>query len=288
MSCVISEKKNISISRCPDLPEQFKGMFTVPADFVLSTANAATTALLKVAFQAALKAGIANRIYFWPLLKNVESASEDAVYEDTPYSISAVRDGQYRWKMFFIESLCVYKKMFSHNATSGRVILFDSKGNLFMTEVTGGYSGFTMAMLNVEKLLLNDGSVSSKIPVYIALEDPTEVSLSGALIAGSSVRQLVRLKDVQLAIVGTPTATTIVVTVKTSCDDLPVNGLVVADFVLVTAAGASQTINSLAEVNGTYTLTGTGLVTGRLDLALPSVLSIDAYESEAFAVVTIA
>jgi len=140
----------------------------------------------------------------------------------------------------------------------------------------------------VEKLLLNDGSVSSKIPVYIALEDPTEVSLSGALIAGSSVRQLVRLKDVQLAIVGTPTATTIVVTVKTSCDDLPVNGLIVADFVLVTAVGVPQTISSLVEVNGTYTLTGTGLVTGRLNLRLPSALSIDAYESEAFAVVTIA
>jgi hypothetical protein len=288
MSCVIAEKRNLAISRCPDLPEQFKGMLTVPEDFVLSTANAATVALLKTALQTALKAGLANRIYFWPLFKNMDNNSEEAVYEDTPYSINAVRDGQYRFKPYFKESLCVYKKMFSHNATSGRVIFFDSKGNLFMTEVEGGYSGFTMAMLNVEKLQLNDGTVSTKIPVYIALEDPTEVSVGGVLIAGTTVRQLIRLKDVTLTIVGSPSATTIVVDVKTSCDNLPVNGLVVADFKLLTTLGATQVITSLVEVDGRYTLTDTDFATGTLDLVLPEDLSIDAYENEAPVVVTVA
>ncbi len=89
--------------------------------------------------------------------------------------------------------------------------------------------------------------------------------------------------DVELEIVGTSSATTIVVTVATVCDGTPVSGLVVGDFNLTDDDdSASHAISSSVEsttVPGRYTLTGVSFEDSHLNLDPPDVLSIQSYES---------
>lgn len=272
-------KRNLGLSKCIKLPGYLKGMIEVPEDFVLVDGDFATLTALKTALQAALLAAPASRSYLFPLSKKTENVSTEAQYEDTPVAMMPTDDGKYAFKLHMHENMCIHKALYSHRASSGRVIFFDKNNNLWLTEVEGGYSGYRISMLHTEKFMLTDGGgQATTTPVYVVLEDNLEVDAYGVLVsAGNVIGQLKRLTDVTLTIIGAPSATTIVVDVLQSCDNEPVLGLEVADFVL-TGGG---TLNSLAFTSaGRYTLTGTGIVDGTLNLDDPADLSIQAYESE--------
>lgn len=287
-TCTI-QKNNLSLSKCIKLPGYIKGMIEVPDDFILVDADFATLSALKTAIQDALVDVEASRAYLFPLSKKTENVSTEAQYEDTPVAVMATDDGKYAFKLHMHENMCVHKALYSHRATSGRVIFFDKNNNLWLTTVEGGYSGMRISMLNTEKFMLTDGAAqATTTPVYVVLEDNLEIDQHGILAsAGTVINQLVRLADVTLTIIGTPSATTIVVDVLQSCDGEPVNGLAIADFVLLDADGDAQTITVLAEANGRYTLTGVGLVDGTLNLDEPSELTVLAYESEGAVAVNI-
>jgi len=283
-------KANLSLSKCLKIPGYIKGMIETPANFVLSDSDLATPAALKTALQALLVAPIGERGYFFPLSKKTENLSTEASYEDSPVAVMAVDDGKYAFKLHISENMCLHKAMYSHRSTNGRVIFIDKKNQFWLTEVTGGAAGLSFAMLNTEKWMMTDGAgQASTSPVYVVLEDNLEFDASGLLVeGGTTASQLVRLADVTLAIIGSPTSSSVRVSVLQSCDGTPVSGLVIADFVLRTAAGAAQTISSVTETApGTYTLAGTGLVTGTLTLDDPADLSVLAYEPEAAVTVTI-
>lgn len=289
--CIVN-KKNLSVSKCNKLPAYFVDMITTPEDFEMAEASFVDNATLKAALQVALDAVESTRVYLWPPFVGVENASEAAVYETTPQAVRLVRNGKYGWRINISESLCNHKNMFSHAATGGRVIFIDGEGQWFcMKKANGKIAGFSISILNPENLIISDGAVSTKSPIYLVLKNHRQVNTAGILISGevgAAYEDVKRLTDVDLTIIGTPSLTTINVSVLQHCDGEPVLGLVVGDFILKTTAGVTQTITSRTDNgDGTYTLTDTDFATGTLTLKPSNTISVAGYESTGPVVVTV-
>ena len=281
------DRKNIGVSSCKKRPTQIRGFFSTPSNFTITAQEAATS----TAWQTAMLAAMASRIYLWPFAFAAENDNEDTVYENTSLGTINVRDGRYRWRMSMVENLELHKNMFTHKDFAGRIILIDDRNQLVLTSDDGGTTlkGFDIDLLNPEKLFFNDGTAGTKSPVYISLKDNLQLDLNGFIVdAASFINSLVRLTGVTLSIEGTPTASEIIVKVVSELDQTPILGLVSADFVLLDGAGDPQTISSSTDnEDGTYTLAGTTLVSGTLNLVAASALSVPGFESNGAVAVTI-
>lgn len=284
-SCNI-EKKSLGPGQCTQLPQMIRSMITTPQNFKFTAEQAGDPDLLEAAIQAALIAAPSSRIHIWPFFDTMEVLSEETTYEDTPLSIQKVRDGNYRFRFGIAQSLCLHKKMYSHNAKTGRVFLFDNENGLTgMLDSDGNFMGLSIQLLNTEKIMFNDGSVVSKSPVYVALRNNKELDTNGAIVTADYFGNFRLLTDVKLTIISA-SDTEIVVSVTIECDGSAVNGLADADFVFVDENGDAQSIALGSEDDGVYTLTGTGLVTGELSLVAPaanslvSTLSLQSYPTD--------
>lgn len=219
MACTVEDKKNLGLSNCNEFPGLLSGMIETNVDFAIPAATLASgAAAVQTYLQDALLDPIADRIYYWPPFASFEDVSEEAVYQDTPLRYRKVRDGNYRFRFGISENMCLHKAMFTHRRNSGRVFLVDQDGNLIGTELSNGdFAGFSIALLNTEKLKFNDGSVASESPILVALSNNIELDKNGEMFDASSfINELYRIVDVELTIVGSPSATTIVVDVATS------------------------------------------------------------------------
>lgn len=284
--CVVV-KKNLGKSKCIKLPQVIRGMISTNDDFRLTAAQAADPALAKTALQNAIKAGLASRIYKWPDFSMFEQANEDAVYEETPLTDLPVRDGKYRMRFGITKNLCIHKAMYSHRSLGGttRAFFYDLEDNLIGTEFSDGkVGGFRLSLLNSEKLVISDGSVSTKSPVYIVLSNNKELDKSGVLLDGSYVDELFPLTDAELTVELGEDDTTLLVIVKNACDGTPVTGLIAADFNFLKDDDTAQDPDTVVEQgtgSGIYLATrAASFVSGSVDLVAASALSIDAYESE--------
>lgn len=286
MECNV-DKRGLGLSQCNKFPALIRGMITTPTNFYFTPEEVADPALMEARLQAAILLGTAERVHVWPNFVSFENISEEAVYEDTPLAYIPVRDGNYRFRFGIKENLCLHTAMYTHRATNGRVFLFDVENQLIGTEdSSGNFYGFTIQVLNTEKIMFSDGSVSSKSPILLALANNKELDSDGALVAASFVNTVDRLTDVLLTLVSAVDRE-IVVTAEIECDGTPLNGLVLADFVLLDENGDAQTITSVTEADGTYTLAQASqdFVDGTLSLDTPDALSIQAYESNTIDVV---
>jgi hypothetical protein len=289
-------KKNLGKSKCTKLPKLFKYMITTPDNFFLAAADYADGDALKTAFQDLLLEPIASRGYRWPNFSAVEETSEDAQYEDNALGITPIRDGQYRFKPSISKNLCVHQAMFSHRAINeGRVFFVDLDNQLFGTDDgEGNIYGFSIGLLWTEKLKISNGSDSTKSPLYLVLADNEEIDKSGVLLDASKLNFLEPLTDVTLTLPVAAAVGVIVVDVKQTCDGTPVNGLLVADFVLYAADGvALQALGVLTadpNVPGRYSIaqpSGNAFEDGTLTLRAPSLLTVKAYEAEAAIVINV-
>jgi hypothetical protein len=276
-----SDKKNLGVGKCTDLPTLIRGIITTPPEFKATAANL----VLQTFLQNAIADDANSRIYLWPKFSTVpENRSTETIYEDNPVSFSHILDGRYRWLAHISKSLCFHKAAFSHRSSTDRVWLIDGKNNLIGTyvgdDINGDaeYAGFTLDLLNVENLMFSDGSVSTKTPILIALADPMEFNdpVYGAyMFKVPFLNLLAPLTDVEI-VVTAQVAGKITVTVKTKCDQSPVTGLVEADFSVTTTVGAAQTIDTVTETeDGTYEIThATAFVDGFVDIVGPQALSV--------------
>lgn len=275
--------KNIGFSNCDKIPQQVRGMITTPRDFSIPIADAGVA----VNWQNALLADKSTRIYLWPFAFSFENDNEDTVYEETTLGTRLVREGRYRWRLNFGENLEIHKRMFTHKNFKGRVFLIDDRNEIIGTLNGTEFQGFTLDLLNPEKLRFNDGSASTASPVRVSLQDNLELDENGCMIKASFVNTLVRLTDVNLT-VDSAAANLIEVSVKSALDDVPVIGLALGDFVLLDGSGAAQTISGVTDNgDGSYALAGTGLVSGSLNLVSAANLSIPGFESSGAQTVTI-
>lgn len=285
----IDSKQNLSKSRCSKLPALPLYMITTPDDFVLTTANLASASALRTALQDALEGALDSRIYLWPKFSSAEDASEETVYNETPFGSRKIRDGNYRFKFMISKSLCLHKAMFSHSGTGGRVIIIDSERQILLTEDSNGdYRGLSLDLLNVEKIKINMGDVLTETPVYVSLADNKEIDESGFLFDCSIVNELEPLTDVDL-VVSAATSADFTVTVTQVCDGTPVSGLVAADFSVLNNAGAAQVVASVVEgADGVYLIdASTAFIDGTVNLVNPDVLTLHAYESTGAQVVNV-
>lgn len=284
--CTTAELANLGISRCTGMPQMPKSFIKTAANFRATPVQAVDPAF----WQAAIMAGKAERVYKFPDFVNFEDVSEEAIYQQTPLADLFVRPGKYMFRFHIVEGLCTHRAMFTHNGGNARIWMWDIANNLLATElVDGDFAGLNVSLINLEKIKFSDGSVASTSPLYVVLKDSNEIDKNGVLIPADFVGELNRLTDVELTIPVTPatSATAIPVTVKNACDGTDVSGLVLADFVLLTAAGVAQTITSVTESNGVYTINGTAFVDGTLNLVAPAALTVEAYESLAAVAVNV-
>jgi hypothetical protein len=273
-------KVPLGIGECTKMPQLLTSMITTSDSFSATEEQVVSATF----WQDAIKAGAASRANVWPYFDTMENVSEEAVYEDTPLSYQAVRDGNYRFKFGIAQGLCLHKSMFTHRAKGGRVWLFDNEGQLTCTKGTDGlYRGLSIQLLNTEKLIFNDGSVTTKSPVLVALRNNRELDQYGAVVTAPFFYELIRLKDVTLTVISAD-ADDIVVSATVTCDGTAVAGLEAADFVVLDGDGVAQAKTLSEGANGVYTLSATGsFVDGTVGLVAPSALSIDAYEAVAVA-----
>ena len=283
LSCIDS-KLNLGVSECKKVPQLLKGMITTPGDYTITATDAATS----TKWQTDLLLTAGARIYLWPQWAvNYENISEEQVLEETPLTAIGSRPGQYRFRFMFRENLELHKAMYSHRGSSGRVFLIDNENKIIGTSDDDGVTlkGLLLDNLLTEKLFFNDGAAVSKTPVSIFLADNTDLDVRGWMIEATSfINSLIPLTSVVLAEVGTPTSTEIIVSVKSVLDNVPIIGLVQADFDV-----AEGSVSGVTEPNadGIYTIAGTTFATGTVNLVTAATLSIQGYESSGAITITI-
>lgn len=291
--CEEEEKlANLGYSQCVEFLQFPKGMIEMPqnARIPKATVDQGTAAILAF-IQDKLLAPYAERWYFWPDFDNVEPNMKDTAYEDTVLSYTDVDPGAYRWRIFISQGMCMHKRMFTHRRKNGRILLIDKAGKAQGTQFDNGdITGLSIQLLNPENIRFTDGaSVSTASPLMLALRDTYEINKYGVLL-NINTSELYRISDVGLVQVGATGAALIVVDVKTACDKLPLSGLAAdgSDFLLLdNDNGAVHAITSSVEnvnIPGRYNLVGVAFEASKLSLKAPSLLSIQAYESDVIAI----
>jgi len=220
---------------------------------------------------------VANRIYQYPIMDKVTDVSEAKVRVNLQTGRTVpVREGLKRFDIAWMLNMCLHRAMFTHRTRTGRWIFVDFNDKyVFTKQTTGVFSGFKISLFDTDSIKFNDGANPSESPAFLELANPNELNQNGYMTDASFTDELNILADVTVTQVA-GTTTVITVDVKISCDDTPVLGLVTADFQVKTTAGATQTIVAAAvsATPGRYTLTGTSLATGTVQ-----VLSSSLYES---------
>lgn len=280
---------------CSELDGQYKKFFLIKEGFEFSTQADAKD---KSNWQDGIQSG---DIIPLPNLFSIESQDSGAAYDQSSLGDVTVSNGTVSWMSMIAANSELYTKIESFSGAIGYQLAIATASNKFKMFKTsdGTLAGFDIQLFNVENPTLNDGSVAEKAPIKITLEDPQQLRKAAVVFAPSfNSSRLSALADVYLEEVGTSTATEI--TFKASRysanEDVqaanPQQGLVQTDLILRTAAGASQTIGGLsggtAAENYVYTITGTGLVTGTLSLADPSLMTTKGLSGVNDAPITIA
>lgn len=126
---------------------------------------------------------------------------------------------------------------------------------------------------------------SAKINYSVRLDsakDWNESRVAIKLADGNPLTDITGLRNLDLSIVGIPTALEIIVDVKSSLNGVGRTGLVIGDFeFLKDSDGSAQTPDSMTEsttIEGRYTFVFTAAVTGTFGLVSAATLSIDGYE----------
>jgi hypothetical protein len=251
------------------------------------------------------KAGIYSKDAFvLPLLSSAEANNTEAVYEDTAWKKSKVRDGLMGLKVMYDAGIDLNTKLQSFDTAGelGVYIAFESGVILgYKNANTGEVRGFTCNFINPENYQFNFGTAKGKTAMTVSFKDARQINQWPAVIIPSlatpvwDYSDLTSLQTVKLEVV---TATATKITFKAYCDHvandagvkIPILGLVAGDFALTTTAGAAQTITTLTAttgVDGQYEANGTGLVSGFLTMKTPALATTKGYEVLAPVTVTV-
>jgi hypothetical protein len=216
-----------------------------------------------------------------PLVFSTENADEEAVFDTgSAGKQHKIRDGKAVNTYNLINTLCGHIRIRSFDQFSGGYYAVDENGNVLGTTSDGvKFEPITIDTCNVNKLTASDGSNARYTPVYIVDANPSEFNDRGASFKVTwNIKGKDGLLPVKLTIVGTPSATEIVVNAVTACDGSPVSGLETGTDWIVGIGSVTSSAES-ATILGQYTLTGTGFATSTLNLGDPSILSVTGYAS---------
>jgi hypothetical protein len=281
-----SEVKNTGVSRlCSDMGP-IAGYILTPLDFSMTEADAKTQA----AFDTLISAVREERIYPFPAVLGMTDNSEDTVFEEMALGNIFVRDGKYNIQFMHESSRYKNAVLRSHSLQTHGVVFYDIQGRLQANEDgEGNLVAQPLQQFVVEKPTLNNGSDSAYKSRVTMIWQGEEWESNPAVVTGLEFNpaDLEGLTDLDLEVVGTPTATEIVVQVNAAYSGVPVN-LEVDDFELLTTAGVVQTLDSVTAEDGLHTFVGATLESGSLNLVKPADLVTTGYDSTGAVDITIA
>lgn len=224
-----------------------------------------------------------------PVAISTDPTNEGAIYEQTPLGSMWVRDGRMEVKYNINTNMDLHSKLRSLNGSEyTKAFYVYNSGMIYGTQTTGetAFDAYELALMHVEYHTDNDGSVGGKTPIFLSFEDAREFQdYPKAFQPTWNPLKLKALTNVQLEVVSA-SATSIVVRayvphIKEGYKN-PVEGLVVGDWLSTTTAGVVETISSSTEnlnVPGEYTLAGTGLATGFINMKKPSLMTTKGFKS---------
>jgi hypothetical protein len=254
------KKKGLAGSDCPEVPVAIKGMIKTPVDFVIpkATLDQGAAAVITYLNTQALLGNVDK----FPDFQALEDISQEQVYQDTIFSITPVKDGNYRFRPTIASSLCQHKAMFTHRSKNFRAFLYDDDGWLIGTEKENGdMRGWLGDLLHTEKMRFNNGTEASVSPLMVAFKNNKEWDRYGMMIdISQGLGDIYQLVDVTIEVLANPapTASVIVVEVLTECDKIAVEGLELADFIVLDNAGVAIVVTAIEELSpGVYELTST-------------------------------
>lgn len=256
----------------------------VPVGLILATKTQVFATKTSFATEADILTGIKAKNLF-PLMGMLEfdDNTEEATIYTSPLGLEKfIRNGKYKFTMRFDLSLKQNQALQTFLGAKIRAYIVDSEGQIW------GYSddGTTVQGFSVTLIPQNQKSPTADAPGWsvmnITLTNPNEWNKYGLVLQPSFVAEdLTSLSDVDLSIVGTATATSVVVSVgvPTGVIDgtgaetkIPISGITTADFTFVKASdGTAQTPTSMTDnSDGTYSFVFTAAVTGSVNLKAPS------------------
>lgn len=217
-------------------------------------------------------------------LQEIEDQTEETAYQTTSLGVdNRLRDGKYKFLYKFLLTLKQHQELQKFSAANLRYFRVDERNNILGYSPDGvTVKGFSISTFEAEKMGIASADSVAYSPVKITESSPAQLNSFGLGITPTwEVTSLSSLTNVDIAVVGTATATEIVLNVGANVglnpDGSPalieITGLTSADFIVKTTAGATQTVTFTDNNDGTYTGAGTGLSSGTADLVDPTLLS---------------
>jgi len=279
--------KNVGLSDCV-MNAGFDQMhILVPRGFSIATKTLAETLST---WTDAIKAAVGSRIY--PLAPSVkqEFSQDEAVYEALSQGAEA-----YLYTNTLKDTFYISAELITPTFNSNMQHLNNGVWACYIVTSTGmilgkSSDGIKFEPFNCSFRVLPQRKATdaegAHLPYTLRLESYADRNLYGAVVQPTDWNPLTSLEgllDVNLTLVGSATATDIVVDVKTDLNAIGVTGLAAADFSFIKASdGTAQTPTGMTEsttVNGRYAFTFAAAVTGSVNLVAASALTVPGYES---------
>ncbi len=211
-----------------------------------------------------------------PQIEQIDRDDQEATYTEYGFGRKKQRMAAVRREFnHVLIPLCSHINLRTIDATDWDVFMMDELGNCARYEyASDDYRGFS-ADVDVQDMNWDNGYAT---PIHIAFKNNAQFDDNGVItkvdFTGEDVIDLA-LEEVTLEVVGTPTATEIVVKVYSSCGgvDYPVEDLVAGDF-----EAENGTITDVTEVAGTYTFVTSALGTGKFGLKSPASMTTKGYK----------
>jgi hypothetical protein len=272
--------QNLGRGGCKDVNpfKSFKGVIFTTKDFAFDDAEAFADRLEWV---AGIKAG---QVFPLPRLNTYEDISVEATYnESETQKRTNTRIGDYRFNYAWNLPFDVHKKLQSFRNAALRAFIVDEDGNVFGTNDAGKIKGFSISMINPHKMQFVSASADAPAlsRVEVDYDNYREWDVYGESVPMAwNVLGLEPLTDVNLEVVGSPSATSVVIRVYSSSGlaadgtaaKVAVTGIIQADFnVSLTGTASGMTDNG----DGTYTFAGTAFATGTINLKAPTAMTSD-------------
>jgi hypothetical protein len=167
--------------------------------------------------------------------------------------------------------------------------MLDDDGWLIGTrKVNGDFAGWALDLLHTEKMKFNNGTEASFTPLMVAFKNNKEWDRFGMMVDVSEIiADVYKMVDVLITLpAGAPaiTASAVTIEVKTECDSTPLEGLVLADFVILEPDGTPIALTGAdedANIPGRYLLESAAAFVDDMtvDIDTPTDLTLKPYQN---------
>ena len=269
-----SKQATLKNSGYKELPEPklgvIRGGFLVPRGTEIATAD---LLVAKATYETGMKNPLATRWFYVPLFDAFTDKSTEDVYVDSLQGQKFSEEGKIAYQATVEVNKYTSLNMRSWNDKQWDWIPFDESASIMATSSDGTIAkGFAITFRTTNQKLAEQGTKMMQ-PIEIVYQDATQWADEGVVVEPMNlssadwnpITDIDGVYDVDIAQVGTATSSLIVVSVYKSGIDSAnaisnVTGLVVGDFVVKDAAGATVTVDSIVDNgDGTYDLIGSGV-----------------------------